>query len=61
MQEIRDVSNNSRILKCCKNYQHKTSGLLVLLTSDVQLSCVATSSRVHSLNRKVNKYEMDYQ
>lgn len=51
-----EIGSENHIVRCCVKYQlHITGhgGLLVLFTSDVQLSCVATSSRVHSLNRKV--------
>lgn len=44
------------IVQCCQTYQHKmknSSGLLLLFTNDVLLSYMATSSRVHSVNRKV--------
>ena len=45
------------IVRCCRNYFNKIAkngGLLVLFSNDVQLSSLATSSRVRSLNRKVN-------
>lgn len=51
-----EIGSEDHIVRCCMKYQLRITGhggLLVLFTNDVQLSCIATNSRVHSLNRKV--------
>lgn len=51
------MSSKNHILSCCMDYQSRikdVGGLVVLFTGDIHLSCIATSSRVHCLNRKVH-------